>query len=131
MNHGIDPITNLSMSKVPSLWLGKLATLNVARPAERGAAPHKPLMLLTVIDLIESGDIPDGWVKFDVHLVSRFRDYWELVLGTHACCRALAQLEIDPRLPHPVEQAGNMRAGDAGRICPHSKESSLLVAARL
>jgi hypothetical protein len=37
-------------------------------------------MLLNVIDLIESGDIPDGWVKYDVRLVSRFRDYWELVL---------------------------------------------------
>ncbi len=60
-------------------WLGKLANLNVARTATRGAAPHKPLMLLTVIDLIESGDIPDGWVKYDVRLVSRFRDYWELV----------------------------------------------------
>jgi hypothetical protein len=60
-------------------WLSKLATLNVARTEARGAAPHKPLMLLTVIDLIESGDIPDGWVKFDVRLVSRFRDYWELV----------------------------------------------------
>lgn len=37
---------------------GKLANLNVARTEARGAAPHKPLMLLTVIDLIESGDIP-------------------------------------------------------------------------
>lgn len=60
-------------------WLGKLANLNVARTADRGAAPHKPLMLLTVIDLIESRDIPDGSVKYDVRLVSRFRDYWELV----------------------------------------------------
>jgi hypothetical protein len=31
-------------------------------------------MLPTVIDLIASGDIPDGWVKYNVHLVSRFRD---------------------------------------------------------
>ncbi len=61
-------------------WLGKLANLNAARTASRGVAPHKPLMLLTVIDLIESGDISDGWVKYDVRLVSRFRDYWELVL---------------------------------------------------
>jgi putative restriction endonuclease len=60
-------------------WLGKLANLNVARTGLRGIAPHKPLMLLTVIDLIESGDIPDGWVRYDVRLVSRFRDYWELV----------------------------------------------------
>ena len=37
-------------------WLGKLANLNAARTA----APHKPLMLLTVIDLIESGDNTDG-----------------------------------------------------------------------
>lgn len=61
-------------------WLGKLANLNAAHTADRGIAPHKPLMLLAVIDLIESGDIPDGWVKYDVRLVSRFRDYWELVL---------------------------------------------------
>lgn len=27
-------------------WLGKLANLNAARTAERGIAPHKPLMLL-------------------------------------------------------------------------------------
>ena len=62
-----------------SFWLGKLANLNAARTEHRGIAPHKPLVLLTVIDLIESGDIPDGWVRFDVRLVSRFRDYWELV----------------------------------------------------
>jgi putative restriction endonuclease len=61
-------------------WLGKLANLNAARTATRGIAPHKPLMLLTVIDLIESCDVPDGWVRYDVRLVSRFRDYWELVL---------------------------------------------------
>ncbi|MEI6605662.1 MAG: HNH endonuclease [Verrucomicrobiota bacterium] len=63
----------------PSFWLGKLANLNVARTEARGIAPHKPLMLLTVIDLLESGDIPDGWLHYDVRLVSRFRDYWELV----------------------------------------------------
>ena len=32
------------------------------------------LFFVTVIDLIESGDITDGWVKFDVSLVSRFLD---------------------------------------------------------
>ncbi len=63
-----------------SHWLGKLANLNAARTKARGIAPHKPLMLLTVIDLIELGNVIDGWVKYDVHLVSRFRDYWELVI---------------------------------------------------
>lgn len=60
-------------------WLGKLANLHVARTAARGLAPHKPLLLLAVIDMIEAGDVADGWVKYDVRLVSRFRDYWELV----------------------------------------------------
>ena len=45
-------------------WLSRLATLNAARTAARGIAPHKPLMLLTVIDLIESGDVPEGWVRY-------------------------------------------------------------------
>lgn len=62
-----------------SHWLGKLANLNASKSAGRGIAPHKPLMMFTVIDMIESGDVPDGWVKYDVRLVSRFRDYWELV----------------------------------------------------
>ena len=58
-----------NLNLATQLWLCKLANLNVARTADRGAAPHQPLMLLTVIDLIESGDIPDGWVKYDVRLV--------------------------------------------------------------
>jgi putative restriction endonuclease len=84
-------------------WLGKLATLNAARTAQRGIAPHKPLMLLTVIDLMESGDIPDGWVRFDVRLVSRFRDYWELVLERQ---------RNQPDIPMPFHALG----GDRDRI---------------
>jgi predicted restriction endonuclease len=81
-------------------WLGKLSYLNVARTAARGAAPHKPLMLLTVIDLIESGGIPDGWVKYDVRLVSRFRDYWELVLERQ---------RNQPDIPMPFHALGGAR----------------------
>jgi len=81
-------------------WLGRLANLNAARTAARGIAPHKPLMLLTVIDLIESGDIPDGWVKFDARLVSRFRDYWELVLERQ---------RNPPDIPMPFHALGGER----------------------
>ena len=52
-------LPNFPMSNLSSFWLGRLANLNAARTAARGVAPHKPLMLLTVIDLIESGDIPN------------------------------------------------------------------------
>ncbi len=91
------------MSHLPSHWLGKLANLNAARTEARGIAPHKPLMLLTVIDLIESGDIPDGWVRYDVRLVSRFRDYWELVLERQ---------RNQPDIPMPFNALG----GDKDKI---------------
>jgi putative restriction endonuclease len=81
-------------------WLGKLANLNVARTEGRGIAPHKPLMLLTVIDLIEFGDIPDGWVRYDVRLISRFRDYWELVQERQ---------RNSPDIPMPFNALGGAR----------------------
>lgn len=81
-------------------WLDRLASLNAARTKARGIAPHKPLMLLTVIDLIESGEISDGWVKYDVRLVSRFRDYWELVLERQ---------RNQPDIPMPFHALGSAR----------------------
>ena len=86
-------------------WLGKLANLNAFRTEARGIAPHKPLMLLTVIDLIESGDIPDGWVKYDVRLVSRFRDYWELVQDRQ---------RNSPDIPMPFNALGGERYDENG-----------------
>ena len=57
-------------------WLGKLANLNVARTAGIGVAPHKPLMLFSVMDLMETGLLRDRWVRYNADLVTRFRDYW-------------------------------------------------------
>ncbi len=57
-------------------------------------------MSLTVIDLIEAGDVPDGWVKYDVRLVSRFRDYWELVLERQ---------RNQPDIPMPFHALGGDR----------------------
>lgn len=81
-------------------WLGKLANLNAARTAARGIAPHKPLMLLSVIDLIETGDVPNGWVLYDIRLVSRFRDYWSLVLDRQ---------RNQPDIPMPFHALGSSR----------------------
>ena len=75
LSHVID----MPRSEKYAHWIGKLSNLNAAWTEARGTAPHKPLMLLTIIDLIENGDFSDGWVKYDVRIVSRFRDYWELV----------------------------------------------------
>jgi putative restriction endonuclease len=43
-------------------------------------APHKPLMLLALVDLIEEAEYSDGWVPYDIRLAQRFRDYWGIVI---------------------------------------------------
>ncbi len=101
-------------------WLGKLANLNAARTTARGIAPHKPLMLLTVIDLIEFGDISDGWVKYDVRLVSRFRDYWELVLERQ---------RNQPDIPMPFHALGGDKVWE--RFTPDGQPSQAKATTRL
>ena len=61
-------------------WLGRLANLNAAKSASLGIAPHKSLMIFSVMDLIEMGPIRDRWVAYNADLVTRFRDYWDLVV---------------------------------------------------
>ena len=110
------------MHTTSSLWLGKLANLNSARTGSRGIAPHKPLMLLTVVDLIESGDIADGWVKYDVRLVSRFRDYWELVLERQ---------RNQPDIPMPFHALGGDRDKIWERFTADGQPSAAKVTTRL
>jgi putative restriction endonuclease len=61
-------------------WLGKLANLNAAKTPGLGVAPHKPLMIFSVMDLIEMRILRDRWVAYDADLVTRFRDYWDHVV---------------------------------------------------
>ena len=59
-----------TLETLSHFWLGKLANLNAARTEARGIAPHKPLMLLSVIDLIEAGEVKDAFVHYQARLVS-------------------------------------------------------------
>jgi putative restriction endonuclease len=59
-------------------WYKKLATLRVDR-ASKNPAPHKPLMLLAIIDQIEEGVITSNKIKLTSELAFRFLGYWELV----------------------------------------------------
>lgn len=103
-------------------WLRKFATLNTARTAARGIAPHKPLMLLTVIDLVDCGDVSDGWVRLDVRLVSRFRDYWELVLERQ---------RNQPDIPMPFHALGSNRDGVWTRFTADGEPSAGKATTRL
>lgn len=62
-----------------SAWLAKLTNLSVGRGPTGRPAPHKPLMLLAILDLVEAGELATPLVPFNVFLTQRFRDYWGLL----------------------------------------------------
>jgi putative restriction endonuclease len=62
-------------------WLGKLTRLNPAsgRGQCRGKAPHKPLLLLCLLDMAEAGELPSRTFTRTANLVLRFKEYGALV----------------------------------------------------
>jgi len=60
-------------------WLDRFCNLNAAITASRGRAPHKPLLLLCVIDMVEEGAINTPWISYSPELFFRFQCYWEIV----------------------------------------------------
>ncbi|MGI4789364.1 MAG: HNH endonuclease [Janthinobacterium lividum] len=44
-----------------------------------GLAPHKPILLLSILDEIERGHITDNEVILTVKLVASFREYWQIL----------------------------------------------------
>lgn len=60
-------------------WLCRLASLNVAVTAARGSAPHKPLLLLCVIDMVEEGVLTSPLINYSAELFFRFQCYWQIV----------------------------------------------------
>ena len=57
----------------PDYWLGKFSKLRVDR-ARGDPAPHKPLLLLALCDLAESGDLRDV-LPLSAELAFRFCTY--------------------------------------------------------
>jgi putative restriction endonuclease len=49
-------------------------------PGTNGKAPHKPIMLLAVLDLFEAGHLSENLIPFDETLLEAFDCYWQL------CC---------------------------------------------
>lgn len=55
----------------------KLATLRVDR--SKGVAPHKPLLLLVILELSKSGLLTDPTLRLTPDLAFRFSVYWSIV----------------------------------------------------
>jgi putative restriction endonuclease len=59
-------------------WLGRLAKLKVDK-ASGDPAPHKPLLLLVVLELGEQGLLPPDELELTPELAFRFATYWSIV----------------------------------------------------
>lgn len=59
-------------------WLKKFQNLRVDRAA-KNPAPHKPLLLMAILDFVESGAISSTHVHLSPELAFRFLGYWEVV----------------------------------------------------
>ena len=47
-----------------------------------GPAPHKPILLLAVMESFEFGEITDNWIEINAALLARFYDLWNLLVKT-------------------------------------------------
>ncbi len=59
-------------------WLGKLTKLKVDK-ARGDPAPHKPLLLLVILELAEQGLLPKDVLPLTPELAFRFCTYWSIV----------------------------------------------------
>lgn len=101
-----------------SSWLTRFSNLRVDPDKGRGRAPHKPLLLLAVLDLLEGGELTDAWVLRSPALVVRspalvvrFHNFWPIV-------EARRQNKGDIRMPfHALSNDGVWRVYDEeGRV---------------
>lgn len=62
----------------PEQWLGKIASLTVYK-ARGDPAPHKPLLLLVILELAEQGFLPKEILPLTPELAFHFCTYWSVV----------------------------------------------------
>jgi putative restriction endonuclease len=66
------------MVKDQNYWLHKLATLRIDR-ARGNPAPHKPLLLLVIMEMMEKGEIVSVEVTLSPDIAFRFSVFWSVV----------------------------------------------------
>lgn len=71
----------MSVESPSTLWLARLGQLHPehAKKKDRGLAPHKPLLLLVLLDLVEEERLKSAKVELSAELSFRFGIYWKVV----------------------------------------------------
>jgi len=64
------------MSKTLSYYCQKFSRLRVDRKRTRGIAPHKPILLLSVIELVEQGSLKKNRIFLSPELIATFLKFW-------------------------------------------------------
>jgi putative restriction endonuclease len=100
-------------------WLRRFTALRVDPDKGKGRAPHKPLLLLAVLDVLEAGQLIDGWVTRSPDLVVRFQNFWPIV-------EPRRQNRGDIRMPfHALSNDGVWKVFDAEGRPSSTKETSV------
>ena len=68
-------------NQILNSYLSKLSKLNRAN-TNYGKAPHKPLLLISIIELIEKGLVWNNRVYVNTDLVGAFQENWRLLVNT-------------------------------------------------
>ena len=116
----MNPHPTNAMIKDQQYWLHKLATLRIDL-ARGNPAPHKPLLLLVIIEMAEKGEISCQEVTLSPDLAFRFSVFWSVV----------AQRRKQPpevRLPfHHLGSSGMWQPLTAdGKLSPDKKLTKMI-----
>jgi putative restriction endonuclease len=100
---------------ISAYWLKQIATLKVDK-ARGDPAPHKRLLLLVVIDLVEDGELKQEMLPLTGELAFRFCTYWTAVAHRR-------NQPPDVRMPfHHLKSGGFWAALDReGKLSPDKK----------
>jgi putative restriction endonuclease len=102
--------------------------------ATRGQAPHKPLLLLTIIDLFAQGQISTNLIEITPELCDLFATYWSRVMPSgHRGNLVLPFFHLgSSRFWHRVAQPGQETIINAiGTVSSLKKLNQLILGARL
>ena len=68
-------------------YLDEIHNLNTSQYSDGSPKPHKPIMLLSIISLIESGEITSNCIHFSQSLVEQFSKYFNLIKRESDWCQ--------------------------------------------
>lgn len=77
-------------SEILHKYIGLFGSLHRNRNPKYGYAPHKPILLLTMLNGIEKGDISRNFIPLTLELVATFRTYWRALVPENTWSEKIA-----------------------------------------